>query len=97
MATTQCPDEYGKKDNEWIGLHGMPIFETPWTWMTDHWWTHQLGPCADDEYWFNKCVGHVGVTRAPAECKQLHDDFIECVYRYKTVRLCYLSAIIVIC
>jgi len=85
MATCQPPDEYGNKDDEMIGMHSFPIFETPWTWVSDHWWTWQTGPCADDEYYFMKCVGHVGVRRAPEECKKLHDDFIECAFRYKTV------------
>lgn len=88
MATCLPPDEDGTKKDEMIGLHSMPLIETPWSWVTDQWWTYQLGPCADDEYYFTKCVGHVGVRRAPVECKQLHDDFIECAHRFKTVCLC---------
>jgi len=87
MATGMPPDEHGKKDHEMLGLHNMPIIETPWSWVTDHWYTYQGGACADDEYWFTKCVGRVGVVRAPTECKQLHDDFMECAFRWKTVCL----------
>jgi len=85
MATIMPPDENGNKDHELTGLHNMPIIETPWSWVSDHWWTFQSGKCAQDEYYFLKCVGHVGVARAPTECKQLHDDFVECVFRFKTV------------
>jgi len=87
MATCQPPNAHGKKEYELVGLHNLPIVETPWSWVSDHWWTFQKGACADDEYYFMKCVGHVGVARAPTECKQLHDDFIECVFQYKTVCL----------
>jgi len=97
MATDQPPNEHGKKEWEMVGIHNMPLIETPWSWYTDHWWSYQSGPCADDEYYFIKCVGHVGVQRAPAECKQLHDDFIECVYRFKTVCLkCFVVLIVII-
>jgi len=97
MATDQPPNEHGKKEREMVGIHNMPLIETPWSWYTDHWWSYQSGPCADDEYYFIKCVGHVGVQRAPAECKQLHDDFIECVYRFKTVCLkCFVVLIVII-
>jgi len=91
MSTTMTPDEHGSKENELIGLHNMPIIETPWTWVTDHWYTYQGGPCAEDEYWFTKCVGHVGVQRAPTECKKLHDDFVECAFRFKTVLVKYFT------
>jgi len=87
MATTLPPDQYGKKEDEMVGLHNMPLIDTPWSWISDHWHTYQDGPCADDEYYFVKCVGHVGVVRAPTECKKLHDDFIECSQRLKTVCL----------
>ena len=87
MATCQPPGHDGTKDDEMVGLHNAPIIETPWSRVSDQWWSYQMGPCADDEYYFIKCVGHVGVRRAPVECKQLHDDFVECAHRYKTVCL----------
>jgi len=85
MATVQPADEYGNKPNEMVGVHNMPLIETPWSWVSDHWMTWQGGPCGEDEYYFMKCVGHVGVKRAPVECKKLHDDFMECAFRMKTV------------
>jgi len=99
MSTTMPPDEHGSKEDELVGLHNLPIVDTPWSWMSDHWWTHQDGPCADDEYYFVKCVGHVGVARAPVECKKLHDDFVECAYRLRTVRLqfTYCTVFVLIC
>ena len=99
MSTTQPPDEYGKKENEMDGFHNFPIIDTPWSWYSDHWWTYQDGKCADDEYYFVKCVGHVGVKRAPVECKKLHDDFVECAFRLRTVRLqiiCLIHIFIII-
>jgi len=61
MATIMPPDENGNKDPELSGLHNMPIIETPWSWVSDHLWTFQSGKCPQDEYYFMKCVGHVGV------------------------------------
>ena len=85
MTTCSAPDHHGKKDEELVGLHNLPIIDTPWSWVTDHWWTYQDGHCADQEYYFVKCVGRAGLARARVECKQLHDDFVQCAFRYKSV------------
>ena len=91
MATLQPPDEHGSTEYEMVGVHNMPLIEKPWSWISDHQWTFQDGPCADSEYYFMKCVGHVGVHRAPTECKKLREDFVQCAFRLRTVCVYFAS------
>ena len=64
----------------------MPIIQTPYSRMTEHWFTWQNGPCADAEMDFALCAGRVGVHNVEKACKQYHDDFVECAYRIKTLQ-----------
>lgn len=83
MSTTQAPTLDGTKKNEVIGR--MPLFESPYSRLTEHWFTWQRGPCADAEMDFTLCAARVGMKRVEKECKQYHDDFVECAYKLKTV------------
>ena len=83
MSTTQAPTLDGTPKNECLGR--LPIIETPYTRLTEHWFTWQGGPCADAELDFMMCSARVGAKLAETECKKYHDDFIECAYRIKTV------------
>jgi NADH dehydrogenase (ubiquinone) Fe-S protein 5 len=82
MATTQAPHWDGTKTKEVLGH--LPIIETPYSRITEHWFTWQASPCADAEMDFALCAGRVGAYNTASACKQYHDDFIECAYRIKT-------------
>jgi len=84
MATSQAPGNDLKKRHEVIGK--MPIIETPYSRVSEHWWTFQGGPCADAEMDFALCSARVGVNNAASVCKQYHDDLMECAYRVRTLK-----------
>jgi len=78
MSTTQAP---GRQEL----LGHMPIIRTPYTRITEPWWHWQNGPCADAELEFAQCSARVGLDNVAKDCKQFHDDFMECAYRVKTM------------
>jgi len=84
MSTTQAPARDGSKDKKWEVQGHMPIIETPYSRMSEHWFTWQSGYCADAEMDFAMCAGRVGQRNVERMCKQYHDDFMECAYRTKT-------------
>jgi len=85
MSTTQAPDGDGVKRTELT--HQLPYIDSPFARYSSHWISWQRGDCADAEMDFARCVSRVGVLRAEVDCKKYHDDFMECAYRVKTVRL----------
>jgi len=82
MATTQAPGNDPEKKHEILGH--MPIIESPYSRISEHWWTFQGAYCADAEMDFALCSARVGIHNTAKVCKQYHDDFMECAYRVKT-------------
>jgi len=85
MATTQAPTSSDPNVKEECLGH-MPIIDSPFARVTEHWWTFQGGPCADAEMDLALCSERVGVRNTAKVCKQYHDDFMECAYRIKTLK-----------
>ncbi|CAH1775403.1 unnamed protein product [Owenia fusiformis] len=60
-----------------------PIFDTPFTRITEHWLSHQHSECAFLEKDFNRCAATIGVQRAQKECMREYQDFYECATKMK--------------
>ncbi|KAK2192779.1 hypothetical protein NP493_23g06009 [Ridgeia piscesae] len=67
-------------------LRELPMFNTPFTRFTEHWFTFQKGPCADFEIDYVRCASAVGMHRAEKECRNYLDDFLECAWGIKAVK-----------
>lgn len=63
----------------------MPLLYTSFTRATGPWFSWQNGVCADYEYEWTLCASRVNFKDAATVCKKLHDDFIECAYKVKSV------------
>ena len=71
----------------------LPVIFTPFTRMTEHWGTHQKGPCAKRELDWAQCAASVGDARAQTECSKYLEDFLECTEKTKAVRFNKLTEI----
>ncbi|XP_064626059.1 NADH dehydrogenase [ubiquinone] iron-sulfur protein 5-like [Lineus longissimus] len=61
-----------------------PIFDTPFTRLTEHWFTAQSSrQCAIFEQDFYRCAAAVGQRRTIEACGKEMEDFQECVKRNK--------------
>ncbi|ESO13143.1 hypothetical protein HELRODRAFT_159767 [Helobdella robusta] len=78
-----------KRDPELAAYDSMPVMtpfiETPYTKVSAHWMTWQRSPCADYEYDWSLCASRVGVKEGMKVCKELFEDFNECIFRNKSI------------
>eukprot|EP00914_Ancora_sagittata_P018260 GHVO01036109.1.p1 GENE.GHVO01036109.1~~GHVO01036109.1.p1 ORF type:complete len:120 (+),score=12.81 GHVO01036109.1:101-460(+) len=66
-----------------VAMGNFPVFDTPFSRLTEHWFSFQASSCRDMELDWARCASRVGVQRARTECKEYHEDLMECATRNK--------------
>lgn len=74
-----------------VEIHDLPIIDLPFTRLTEHWFTHQYGPCKDFQMDYVRCAGRVGAKHETTKCKEYLDDWMECAFKVKTVSPIFIS------
>ena len=78
-----------REANPISSIGNFPVIDTPFSRLTEHWFTFQSSNCKEMELDWARCAARCGIERSRSECSKYFEDLNECSLRAKHVSIQY--------